>query len=87
VPVSGVLAIAGGLSMLLGYHARFGAWVLIAFLVPVTAMMHAFWRLDDPATVHVQQAMFAKNVALIGACLLIAGAGAGSLSLDARIGR
>jgi putative oxidoreductase len=87
VPVSGVLAIAGGLSMLLGYHARFGAWVLIAFLVPVTAMMHAFWRLDDPAAVHVQQAMFAKNVALIGACLLIAGAGAGSLSLDARIGR
>jgi len=87
VPVSGALAIAGGLSVLLGYHARAGAWLLVAFLVPVTVMMHAFWRLDDPASVHTQQAMFMKNLAMLGAVLLIAYFGGGPLSLDARLGR
>src|SRR5689334_21211176 len=35
VPISGVLAIVGGLSVLLGWYARVGAWLLVAFLVPV----------------------------------------------------
>jgi putative oxidoreductase len=87
VPASGLLAIAGGLSVLLGYHARAGAWMLVAFLVPVTLGMHAFWRLDDAVAVHTQQAMFMKNVSMIGAALLLAWFGAGPLSLDARLGR
>src|ERR1700737_1929973 len=43
VPLSGVLAIAGGLSILLGYRAKLGAWLIVLFLVPVTVMMHKFW--------------------------------------------
>src|SRR5690349_10657929 len=35
VPASGLVAIAGGLSVLLGYRARIGAWLLVLFLVPV----------------------------------------------------
>ena len=86
VALSGVLAIAGGLGVLLGYQTRLAAWALVAFLVPVTLMMHAFWTVRDPATVHVQQAMFMKNVALLGGALLIAHSGAGRVSLDARKG-
>lgn len=44
-----------------------GAWLLVGFLVPVTLMMHAYWKLHDPAMVHVQQAMFAKNISMRGA--------------------
>src|SRR5262252_2816023 len=40
VPISGILAVAGGLSVTLGFHARVGAWLLVLFLVPVTLMMH-----------------------------------------------
>src|SRR5882762_10451881 len=40
VPFSGVLAVAGGLSILLGYRAKLGAWLIVIFLVPVTVMMH-----------------------------------------------
>src|SRR6185312_11618608 len=58
VPLSGVLAIAGGASVLLGYRAEQGGWILVAFLVPVTVLMHGFWRLGDPVSIHVQQAMF-----------------------------
>jgi putative oxidoreductase len=87
VPLSGVLAIAGAASVLAGYHARAGAWLLVAFLVPVTLMMHAFWTLSDPAAVHVQQGMFMKNISMLGAAFVIAALGAGPMSLDARAQR
>jgi len=72
VPASGLMALAGGLSVATGYRPQWGAWLLIAFLVPVTVMMHGFWRLHDPQAVHIQQAMFLKNIALIGGALLLA---------------
>lgn len=84
VPLSGLIALAGGLSVLLGYRARIGAWLLVLFLVPVTVMMHNFWAVKDPMMAQVQQVMFLKNLSLLGAALLIAHFGAGPLSLDAR---
>ena len=72
VPIAGIMSAVGGLSVLTGFHARIGAWILVAFLVPVTVMMHGFWRLDDPVAIHTQQAMFMKNLALIGGARLIA---------------
>jgi len=83
VPISGVMAMAGGLSITAGYKARWGAWLLVGFLVPVTLMMHAFWTLKDPLMIHLQQAMFAKNLSMLGAALLISQFGAGEVSLDA----
>jgi putative oxidoreductase len=84
VPLSGVVAIAGGLSVALGYKAKVGAWLLVLFLVPVTLMMHNFWAVTDPMMRGMQQAHFMKNVSLLGAALLIAHFGAGPVSLDAR---
>lgn len=82
VPVAGVLALLGGSSVALGLRARVGAWLLFVFLVPVTLYMHAFWAEPDPMTMQMQQAHFMKNVALIGATLLIAYFGSGPFSLD-----
>jgi putative oxidoreductase len=84
VPLSGVMAFLGGLSVLLGYHARAGAIVLILFLIPVTGFMHAFWNIADPMMRQVQMVMFMKNVSILGAAIMIAHMGAGPLSLDAR---
>ncbi len=84
VPLSGLLALAGGLSVLLGYHARIGAWLLVLFLVPVTVMMHNFWTVADPIMAQLQQAMFMKNVSMVGGALLVAYFGAGPVSFDAR---
>jgi putative oxidoreductase len=84
VPLSGVLALAGSLSILLGYHARIGAWLLVFFLVPVTLMMHNFWAVKDPMTAQIQMAMFMKNISMLGGALLISQFGAGPWSLDAR---
>ena len=82
VPISGVLAFCGGLSVAVGYKTRWGACCLIAFLVPVTYWMHAYWKLSDPVAIHIQNAMFAKNLSMLGAALLIAGLGPGPISID-----
>jgi len=83
VPLSGVIALVGGLSVLLGYQTRIGAWLLVVFLVPVTLMMHNFWAVSDPATAQIEKAMFLKNVTMLGGALIMSYFGAGPLSLDA----
>ena len=84
VPFSGILALVGGLSVALGYKAKWGAALLILFLVPVTVMMHNFWSVSDAAVAQDQMAHFMKNVSLIGSALFIFYFGSGPLSLDAR---
>jgi putative oxidoreductase len=60
--------------------------LLAVFLVQVTLMMHIFWAVKDPMMALMQQAMFMKNLSMLGAALLISQLGAGPLSLDARSG-
>ena len=84
VPLSGVLAIAGGLSILLGYRAKLGAWLIVLFLIPLTLMMHKFWTVTDPIMAQIQMILFMKNVSMVGGALLISHFGAGPFSLDAR---
>lgn len=82
VPLSGIIALAGGVSIMLGYRARFGALLLLVFLVPVTLVMHRFWGLPDPQMAMMQKINFMKNTSLIGACLLVMYYGSGPYSLD-----
>ena len=87
VPLSGVVAIAGGLSILLGYRAKLGAWLIVLFLIPVTLMLHKFWTVTDPMMAQIQMILFMKNVSMLGGALLISHFGAGPFSLDARRSR
>jgi putative oxidoreductase len=82
VPLAGIIALAGGVSVILGYRARFGALLLLVFLVPVTLVMHKFWGLPDPQMAMMQKISFMKNVSLCGACLMIMHFGSGPYSLD-----
>ena len=81
VPLSGIIALLGGLSIALGYRAKLGAWLIVLFLVPVSLMLHRFWGLSDPKAAGLQLAMFMKNVSMLGAALMIARVGSGPLSL------
>ena len=84
VPLSGVIAIAGGVFILLGYRAKLGAWLIVLFLIPVSLMMHKFWTVTDPMMAQLQMILFMKNVSMLGGALLISHFGAGPFSLDAR---
>ena len=86
VPASGIMAIVGGLSILLGFHGKLGAWLLALFLVPVTFAMHNFWAVKDPQIQQIQMAMFLKNFSMLGSALFFTQIGTGPLSLDSRGG-
>ncbi len=84
IPLSGIIALLGGLSVLLGYKARIGAWLIVIFLIPSTFMMHKFWAQTDHVLTMIQHKMFMKNLSLLGAALLIAYFGSGPLSFDTK---
>jgi putative oxidoreductase len=71
VPLSGLTIITGGLMVALGLWADLGALLIIGFLVGITPIMHAFWKIEDPQMKAIQNAMFFKNLALAGAALII----------------
>jgi len=84
VPLSGIIELLGGLSIVLGYKIKWGAWLIVLFLLPVTFMLHNFWTISDPMAQQMDMAAFMKNISMIGAALIIAYHGAGPLSLDNR---
>src|SRR2546425_2142039 len=71
--LSGVMLLAGGLSILLGVKARWGSLLIAAFLVPAAFTVHKFWGIADPMMAANQAAHFWKNIALTGACLMFYG--------------
>lgn len=86
VPFAGALAFLGGLSVALGYRTRIGAWLLIAYLVPVTLVMHRYWSIPDPAAAAQERIEFLKNMSMLGGALVLAWFGGGPFSLDAASG-
>lgn len=82
VPISGLIALIGGISVMTGFHARVGAVLILMFLVPVTLIMHNFWSFSDPAIAQNQMIHFMKNLSIIGGAVLIAFYGAGPVSID-----
>jgi len=71
--VSGLMLLAGGLSVLLGVQPRWGALLIALFLVPAAFTVHKFWGIADPMMAANQAAHFWKNIALTGACLMVYG--------------
>lgn len=82
VPVSGLFAFLGGLSILLGLRARVGAWLIVIFLAGATPIMHKFWGIADPMMAQMQMINFMKNVSMLGGALIITQLGSGPWSLD-----
>jgi putative oxidoreductase len=81
VPLAGLIAAFGALSILLGYRARLGGWLIVLFLIGVTPM-HKFWGISDPMMQQMQLVMFLKNLAMLGGALLITQFGSGPWSLS-----
>jgi putative oxidoreductase len=78
-----VFMIAGGLSVLLGFKAQYGAALLLVFLILATYYFHAFWK-EAGAAQENQMAHFMKNVSLMGAMIFIMANGSGPWSVDNR---
>ena len=79
-----VFLIVGSLSLIVGYRARFGAVLILVFLVLASYYFHNFWALSDPKARQEQMIHFMKNLSMMGAMLFIIANGAGAFSLDSR---
>jgi putative oxidoreductase len=82
VPFVGILELLAGLSILTGFMAKWGAWLIIIIMLPVTFIMHDFWNIDDPVKHQLVLMTFMRNLSIIGAALMISFFGAGSYSFD-----
>jgi len=69
VIVAGVLLLIGGVSLLFGLVPKVGIVALTLFLVPVTLLMHPFWR-EQGAARAMDLINFTKNFGLLGAVLM-----------------
>ena len=69
--MTGLMLLLGGLSIVLGIYHVVGIVLLVAFLIPVSLMMHNFWKLEDPQLRMADKINFMKNMALLGAVLML----------------
>ena len=68
--LTGLMLILGGFSIMSGAYPIVGIALLVAFLVPVSLMMHNFWKIEDPKMRMADRNSFARNMALLGAILM-----------------
>ena len=75
-----VLLLIGGVSLLIGYQAKLGAALLLAYWIPVTFIVYSFW--NDPQEVRrLHSIFFMKNIAIIGGLLMVLVNGTGKYSI------
>ena len=70
------LELVGSIAVILGYGTRFGALLLIIFLIPTTLIFHTHF--SDP----MQKIHFVKNASMLGGMFILFSVGAGRFSLD-----
>jgi putative oxidoreductase len=78
LPLVIAVEVAGGLAVILGWHARLAAFLLAGFSLLSGLLFHANFA-DQMQTI-----LFMKNVALAGGFLMIVSLGAGAFSVDER---
>jgi len=71
-----IFELAGSILAILGYYTRFGALLLLLFLIPTTIIFHT--NFEDPnQIIHLM-----KNVSMFGGLLVLLAMGSGRFSLD-----
>lgn len=69
---TGLMLLVGGASVLLNIRIVIGMAILVLFLVVISFMMHAFWKIADKMEARMnEQIQFNKNMALAGALLMM----------------
>ena len=68
--------LVGSITVILGYFARFGAVLLLIFLIPTTLIFHNIFK-DPPMMIQ-----FMKNVSMFGGLLVLLSFGPGRFSFD-----
>jgi putative oxidoreductase len=76
-----VIELGAGLLLVVGWKARWAAFLLFLFIIPVSLVYHNFWTMEG-AQAAMNKIQFMKNVSIMGGMLLAAAFGPGRYSVD-----
>jgi putative oxidoreductase len=79
--LSVLVEVGAGVSLVLGWKARWAAAALFLWMIPVTAVFHNPWG-GDPSQSQMQMVHLMKNIAIMGGLLLALAFGPGGWSVD-----
>ncbi len=68
---TGLLLLIGSLTILFGVYIEIGVFALTLFFLPVTFIMHNFWKVADPQMKMFEMVNFMKNMAIWAGVLLL----------------
>jgi putative oxidoreductase len=72
VTLASLVLLAGAISILVGFRPPLGVLAIVAFLVPVTLMMHNFWALTGLQQI-LELHNFQGNVIMLGSAVMFLG--------------
>lgn len=68
---TGILIVLAGLGVIFNVYTSLSLLLIAAFLIVITPIMHGFWKVADPNMKMMDMQMFLKNMALLGAALVL----------------
>lgn len=79
-----LIQLFGGISLLLGWKIRIGAFLLLLAFGTKMVLFNDFWSVygSDPTAFQDRFTQFLQNLAIFGALLYVLSCGAGGLSFD-----
>ena len=80
--LAGVVELGLGFLVAIGWQTRLAGAGLIVFTIIATLIAHNFWDMADAAARRANQIHFMKNLAIIGALLMVMANGAGRYAVD-----
>lgn len=75
-----IFLLLGSTLVLVGYRSGFGAFLLLAYWLPITLIVHAFWDYPKPEQ-REQMEQLMKNLAICGGLFLVMVNGSGRYSV------
>lgn len=80
-----LLMTMGALSLIFGFHARYGALILFIITASAALILHDWWRIADNATLRATEfQFFICYAAIAGGLLMMVGMGPGPFAVDNR---
>jgi putative oxidoreductase len=82
--VAMVFIVMGCISLLFGYHTRYGAVMLFGMTLVAAFALHDFWHYEDAGPRAAQFQIFIRDFAICGGLLMMVGMGPGPFAVDNR---